>query len=256
MNAVGTPEIRIVDDAAAVAHAGATEFARHCRRSVAEHGTCSVALAGGTTPAGMYALLATAAALRDAVPWQQLHFFWGDERHVPPDHPDSNYRMAREALLSRVPVAADHVHRIAGENPDAARAAQDYERTLRAFFGVPPGAFPRLDLVLLGLGSDGHTASLFPGTPALAERERLAVSNPVARLHADRITLTVPVLNHAARVVFVVSGRDKAAALRAVLEGAHLPERYPAQLIAPVCGSLAWIVDRDAAHLLGRRGTA
>lgn len=252
MNAVALPEIWIVDDAAAVAHAAAVEFSRHCRRSVEEHGACSVALAGGSTPAGMYARLATDAALRDAVPWQQLDFFWGDERHVPPDHPDSNYRMAREALLSRVPVAADHIHRIAGENPDADRAAQDYERTLRAFFHLPAGAFPRFDLVLLGLGGDGHTASLFPASPALAERERLAVSNPVARLDADRITLTAPVLNHAARVVFVVSGRDKAAALQAVLEGAHLPERYPAQLIAPLGGSLAWIVDRDAARLLMR----
>ena len=245
------PEILIVDDAAAVAHAAAADFARHCRRSVAEHSACSVALAGGSTPAGMYALLATNAALRDAVPWEHLHFFWGDERHVPPDHPDSNYRMAHQAMLSRVPVAENRVHRIAGENPDAQRAAEDYEQTLRAYFALPAGVFPRLDLVLLGLGSDGHTASLFPATPALAEGERLVVANPVARLHADRITLTVPVLNHAARVVFVVSGRDKAAALQAVLEGAHLPERYPAQLIAPVSGSLAWIVDRDAAHLLG-----
>ena len=244
--------IQIVDDAAAVARAAATEFVLHSRRCVAEHRTCSVALAGGNTPGGMYALLAADATLRDAVPWEQLHFFWGDERHVPPDHPDSNYRMARDALLSHVPVAADHVHRIASENPDPDQAAADYERVLREFFGVPAGVVPRLDLVLLGLGGDGHTASLFPATPALAERERLAVSNPVARLHADRITLTVPVLNHATRVLFVVSGRDKAAALQAVLEGAYLPERYPAQLIAPVRGTLAWIVDRDAAYLLDR----
>jgi 6-phosphogluconolactonase len=187
---------------------------------------------------------------RGQVPWDKMHVFWGDERHVPPDHPDSNYRMAHEAMLSKVPIPQAHVHRIKSENPDAGRAAEDYEQTLLAFFHLTAGQFPRFDVVFLGLGPEAHTASLFPGTKALHETRRLVVLTWVGKFCTDRITLTPPVLNNAAGVVFLVSGEDKALALKAVLEGPDEPEQLPARLIRPAHGRLLWLVDRAAASLL------
>ena len=163
---------------------------------------------------------------------------------MPPDHADSNYRMAREAMLDRVPVPAENVHRIPAERPDAAAAAAEYEATLRAIFSRD---WPRFDLVQLGLGPEGHTASLFPGTPLLAERERWVAAPWVEAQHTFRITLTPPVLNHARRAMFLVSGDEKAAALHAVLEGAREPAVYPAQIVE---GNRLWLVDRAAARLL------
>jgi 6-phosphogluconolactonase len=179
-----------------------------------------------------------------------MHVFWGDERHVPPDHPDSNYRMANEALLSKVPIPPANVHRIKSEHPDAHQVADDYEQTLQAFFHLAAGQLPRFDLILLGLGPEAHTASLFPGTKALHETRRLVVSTWVGKFFTDRITLTPAVLNNAAGVIFLVSGEDKALALKAVLEGHDEPEQLPAQLIRPAHGRLLWLVDRAAAGLL------
>jgi 6-phosphogluconolactonase len=212
----------------------------------------TLALAGGSTPRSLYQLLADAAGpYRARLPWERFHFFWGDERHVPPDHPDSNYRMAREAMLDRVPVAPTNVHRIAAELADARQAAAAYEQELRGFFGLPPKrAWPRFDYLLLGLGEEGHTASLFPGSPALDERERLVAAPWVEAHQTFRITLTPPALNHAARVVFLVSGAQKAAALREVLAGELRPHLYPAQVVQPDDGELLWLVDRAAASLL------
>jgi 6-phosphogluconolactonase len=210
-----------------------------------------VALSGGSTPEALYRLLAAEdGGFRARVPWGQAHFFWGDERHVPPDHPDSNYRMACEAMLSRVPLPPGNVHRIPAENPDAAEAAAQYAETLRRFFGVAAGRFPRFDLILLGMGSDGHTASLFPGTDAVHDRAGLVAAAWVEIHKSHRITLTVPVLNEAASVIFLVSGEGKAEALRAVLEGPHQPDRFPAQLVFPREGRLLFLVDRAAARLL------
>jgi 6-phosphogluconolactonase len=158
--------------------------------------------------------------------------------------------MASEAMLSQVPVSPSQLHRIEGENPNATRAAEDYEQDLLRHFQPPPGAWPRFDLVLLGMGSDGHTASLFPDTGVLEEETRLAAAVWVPKLQVWRITLTAPLLNHAAKILFLVSGRDKATALREVLRGEFQPRRFPAQLIRPVQGSLAWLVDRNAASLL------
>jgi len=214
-----------------------------------------VALSGGSTPKGVYALLALDPGLQREVPWDKIHFFWGDERHVPPDHPDSNYRMADDALLSKVPVPVANVHRILSENRDADDAARQYEGTLRAFFQASAGRFPRFDLVLLGLGSDGHTASLFPGTTALHERQRLVAANWVGKLDVDRITVTAPVFNGACCVMFLVSGEDKAMPLKAVMEGRHEPEQLPAQLIRPEDGKLLWLVDQAAGRLLNAGGT-
>jgi 6-phosphogluconolactonase len=244
------PEILRVSDGAALCEAAASIFMRAADDAVRASGRFTVALAGGSTPRGLYTLLATDATLRSGIAWNTVHVFWGDERHVPPDHPDSNFRMANEALLTRVPVEPSHVWRIRGEYPDTSKAADEYERNLRVVFGRRAGQLPRFDLVLLGMGEDGHTASLFPGTTALRERQRLVIAQWVPKLHTDRITLTAPVLNNAACVMFLVQGVEKARALKAVLEDPFEPERLPAQLISPNDGRLLWIVDRSAASLL------
>lgn len=250
-------DIDISADAAALARRAAAECVRVAADAIALHGRCTVALSGGSTPTGLYALLASESdAFRGRVRWDSMHFFWCDERHVPPHHPDSNYRMVHDALLSQVPVPVQHVHRIRAENPDAGKAAEEYEQALRAFFRLEEGEWPRFDLVLLGMGPDGHTASLFPGTAVLDERKRLVAACWVEHLNATRITLTPPVLNNAACVLFLISGPGKAEMLRAVLTGDFQPARLPAQLIRPGGGRLLWLVDRAAAGLLDLHGKA
>ena len=244
-----TPEIQRVSDATALYQAAAEVFVRAATEAVRTADRFTVALAGGSTPRGLYGLLADPTH-RDRIAWNSVHVFWGDERHVPPDHADSNFRMANEALLTRVPVDPSQVWRIKGEYPDPSQAAAEYERKLRDVFGLRAGQLPRFDLVLLGMGDDGHTASLFPGTAALGERQRLVVANRVPKFNTDRITLTAPVINNAASVMFLVQGADKAPALKAVLESPFEPERLPAQLIRPDTGRLLWIVDQSAAGLL------
>jgi 6-phosphogluconolactonase len=243
-------EIQRVADGEAMNAAAADVFVRAAADAIRAAGAFTVVLAGGSTPKGLYTQLASDRSLCDAIPWEKVHFFWGDERHVPPDHPDSNYRMAQDALLARVPIDPAHVWRMKGEYPDASTAALEYEHNLRSIFRLTRGQIPRFDLVLLGMGPDGHTASLFPGTTALGERRRLAVSNWVGKFCADRITLTTPVFNNAACVMFLVQGSDKAAALKAVFEKQFEPEQLPAQLIRPYRGRLLWLVDRAAAGLL------
>src|SRR5262249_2539250 len=233
-----------------LSRAAATEFVRQAQEAVQAKGAFTVALSGGSTPKNLYALLADDSALRATIPWDKVHFFWGDERHVPPDHPDSNYRMAHEALLSKVPALPANVYRIKGEYPEASHAADEYDQTLRKFFGLAAGRFPRFDLLLLGMGPDGHTASLFPGTAALHESARLVVANWVEKFHSHRITLTPPVLNNAASIIFLVSGEEKADPLRSVLQGEEQPERFPSQSISPAQGTVLWLVDRPAARLL------
>lgn len=244
------PAIHIVANPEELSRAAAAEFVRQARAAVPAKGSFTVALSGGSTPRSLYALLASDNALRAAVPWEKTHFFWGDERHVPPDQADSNYRMAHEAMLSQVPVPPANVQRVQGEQLDASQAAEAYEQTLRACFRLATGQFPRFDLVLLGMGADGHTASLFPGTAALREQLRLVTANWVGQFNSYRITLTPPVLNNAACVLFLVSGEEKAETLRAVLQGEEQPERLPAQLIHPTDGRLVWLVDQAAARLL------
>jgi 6-phosphogluconolactonase len=228
--------------------AAAEEVLRAATHAVAERGRFTIALSGGSTPRNMYTLIAANAAT--TLPWDRMFFFFGDERHVPPDDPDSNYRMANESLLAKVPVPPANVFRIPAENPDADAAAEIYEQTLRKFFGLAPGEFPRFDLILLGIGPDGHTASLFPETAALQEKTRLVVANWVEKLGTSRITLTLPVLNHARCVAFLVSGIDKAAALHEILEGKAPAEKYPSKLVQPSEGKLIWFVDRAAASEL------
>ncbi|MGH7961790.1 MAG: 6-phosphogluconolactonase, partial [Candidatus Binatia bacterium] len=199
-------------------------------------------------PKGVHALLA-GPEFRTQISWPQVHLFWGDERCVPPTHADSNYRMAEESLLRYVPIPAQNIHRIPAEQ-EPLQAADAYEQTLRTAFALPAGALPRFDLIFLGMGPDGHTASLFPGTVGLREDKRLVVAHSVEKLHTWRVTLTYPVLNHAAHVVFLVCGADKAATLKAVRHGAFQPEQLPSQRIRPVDGTLHWLVDEAAASLL------
>ena len=243
-------EVRVFGDAAELARAAAGEISLHVRRTLRTSDRFTWALSGGSTPRGLYRLLASKPH-RERLPWTAIHFFWGDERHVPPDHAESNFRMAREAMLDAVAVPAANVHRIASEEPDAQRAAARYEAELRSFFRLMLTRWPRFDLVLLGLGEDGHTASLFPDSAAVRERERLVVAPWVEAQQAFRITLTPPVLSHARRVLFLVSGEEKAAALHAVVEGERDPDRYPAQAVE---GNRLWMVDRAAARWLRGAG--
>jgi 6-phosphogluconolactonase len=247
---VSSLDLRIVPDAPALFQAAAEEFVAQATAAVTAQGQFTVALSGGSTPRGLFNLLAT--KYGKSLPWDKMFFFFGDERHVPPDSPDSNYRMARETLLSRVPIPAANVFRVPAENPDAARAAEDYERTIQQFFRLTTGAFPRFDLILLGMGPDGHAASLFPETTALQERSRLVLANWVEKFKTCRITFTVPVINQAKVVTFLVGGADKAEALKEVLEGDQSPELYPSKLIAPINGRLIWLVDQAAAGALSR----
>jgi 6-phosphogluconolactonase len=228
--------------------AAADEVIHAATAAVAERGRFTIALSGGSTPKNLYTLIAANASAN--LPWAQMFFFWGDERHVPPDDPDSNYRMAKEAFLSKIPVPPGNIFRIPAENPDAAAAAEAYEQTLRKFFAVGAGEFPRFDLILLGMGPDGHAASLFPETAALQEKSRLVVANWVEKLGTSRITFTLPLLNAARCVAFLVSGIDKAEALHEVLEGNAPGEKYPSKLVQPSAGKLIWFVDRAAASQL------
>lgn len=239
-------DLQVLPDSAALAVAAAELFIHLASSAIAGRGRFSAALSGGSTPLNLFQVLRQAEYAR-RVDWSRVHLFWGDERCVSADHPDSNYRAVREALLKFVPIPLANIHRIPGEfEPEA--AAQAYENTLRRFFaGESP---PRFDLILLGLGDDGHTASLFPGSPAVAEQERWVISaehtTPPPPL-VSRITLTLPVINAARRVVFLVSGAGKAKILGEVLKLGKSAETYPAQLIRPRDGQLTWLVDRDAA---------
>ncbi|HUR44355.1 MAG TPA: 6-phosphogluconolactonase [Candidatus Saccharimonadales bacterium] len=246
-------EIQIVSDSAALLRTAAEIYISAARQSVAKSGRFAVALSGGSTPKEVYSLLADDAELCSQVPWRQTYFFFGDERNVGPNDSESNYRMAQEAMLAKLPIDTSQVHRIKSEGQDIAMAATLYADDLRRFFQPKAGEFPRFDLVLLGLGPDGHTASLFPGTRALQERNLWVCPNWVPKLQAYRITLTVPVINHAVRVLFLVRGGDKAQAVKAVLEGAYEPQQLPAQMINPHSGSLSWLLDRAAGAFLERQ---
>ena len=215
-----------------------------------------MALSGGSTPRDLYALLASP-EFAAQVDWTRVHFYWGDERAVPPDHPDSNYRMTQEVLLSRVHPPPENVHRILAELPPA-DAARAYETTIHETLFQspdrqgkdPPGKYPRFDLVLLGLGANGHTASLFPHTAVLHEATRWVAAEYVEEVKMYRITLTAPAINAAENILFLVAGADKAVTVRAVLYGEYRPEELPAQLIRPSAGHIVWLLDRDAANQL------
>jgi 6-phosphogluconolactonase len=241
------PKIIVLDDAQALYKRAAEEIAHLSGESICTHAEFTFCLSGGTTPAEVFDLLGSRFLL--SVDWNEVQFFWGDERCVPPDDDRSNFRMAQRTMLSKLPIKPEQIHRIHGE-ASPAEAASAYEAELHAHFGSDE--LPSMDLALMGLGDNSHTASLFPHNPALHETERLAlaveVDNPTER---HRITLTVPVFNNAANVMFLVSGADKAQAVWNVLKGPRDPDQFPAQLIAPADGQLIWLLDRDAASKLG-----
>jgi len=236
-------DLAVLPSAAALADAAAGRFVAAAGDAIATHGQFIVALSGASTPRDTYLRLGTK-ALVSRVMWSRVQVLWGDERCVPPDHVESNYRMARETLLDRVPVPAANVHRIHGED-DPATAAEVYEATLRALLRTPAGA--RIDLVLLGLGEDGHTASLFPGSAVVHEQTRWVMAARASAASMWRITLTPAVINAAAEVLFLVSGGAKAGIVRRVIEGPRRPQELPAQAIAPSNGRVRWCVDSAAA---------
>jgi len=248
-----SPEVRVYPDAVAVAEAAAEVFARAATRAVAENGRFYVALAGGSTPKAVYQLLADdEASGRRKLPWTGIEVFFGDERCVPPDHAESNFRMAHETLLARVPIPAANIHRIRGEmDPQAAAAA--YEVELKRVVPSHHAMLPRLDLVLLGMGQDGHTASLFPGTPGLQETSHSVVANPGPEPASWRVTLTLPALSAASNVLFLVIGAEKAPMLRRVLQTDAAGASYPAQRVRPTAGWLRWFLDEAAASQLNAR---
>jgi 6-phosphogluconolactonase len=245
-----TVNLSVLPDADDLGRAAAEQFVELARTSILSRSRFMVALSGGSTPQRLYQRLA-APPFRDRVDWSRTQVFWGDERGVPPDHPESNYRMAKEALLDRVPVPGRCIHRIRAEMPDRAAAARDYQVEIaRAFDVGEAGQPPSFDLLLLGMGNDGHTASLFPGGEALREGRRWAVSVVGPKPPPSRITLTAPILNRAREICLLVAGSDKAATLRAVLQGPHDPGRMPVQLLEPESGRLTWLVDEGAASQL------
>jgi 6-phosphogluconolactonase len=242
-------EIKIFSDRDQLFHAAAAHVAQTASEAIQKRGRFSMALSGGSTPKPVYAKLAKA-EYSSLIDWSRVHIFWGDERCVAPDDPQSNYRMARETLLDRVPIPQANIHRIHGES-EPLHSAQAYVQELQSMFGgqteqggPPPSG---LDLILLGMGDDGHTASLFPGSAAIAEQKRWVMAQYVEVFKMWRITLTPVFINTARNITFIVSGQDKAARLREVLEGPPQPMSLPAQAIRPTQGRLLWLVDKAAA---------
>ena len=243
------PEIRVVEDPAELARVAADEFKRLANEAVQNKGSFNVALSGGSTPKAMFDLLSTD-PWRATVPWSKTHFFWGDERHVPPDDEDSNYRMTKEHLFSSIPILPENIYRVEAEKPNAKEVAAKYERELRQHFNLSENEIPRFDLVFLGMGDDGHTASLFPGTDVVHDRQHLVAAPWVAKFDSHRITLTPKVINNADRIIFLVKGEDKANTLVKVLSDEKNIDLYPAQVVNPTHGSLLWLCDREASSKL------
>ncbi len=244
------PGMLVCPDAIGVARAAARQFVDWAWQFIAREGSFSVALAGGDTPRELYRMLASD-EFRTQVDWAKVRLFWGDERAVPPDHPESNYGMARRELIVRVPIPAGNVHRMEAERPNIGRAAQDYEETLRQFLQLNSHGFPRFHVILLGIGRDGHTASIFPGPTLQRDTSRWVTTPVIASLRTRRMTLTLPVLNAAYNVLFLVTGEEKAEVLRAVLEGRNDPA-LPAQLVTVPDGRRIFLVDEAASRLLSR----
>jgi 6-phosphogluconolactonase len=237
--------IKTYPDAKTLTREAALHFITCANEAIAERNLFSVALAGGSTPNALYEALATV-ELVPRVDWEKVHVFWGDERCVAPNHEESNYRMAYDAMLRHLPVPVKQIYRMEGEL-EPKEAAKTYEGRLKQFFQQN---IPRFDLILLGMGTDGHTASLFPGTKALEETKKWVMPNYVRKLSAWRLTLTAWTINQAANVTFLISGESKAEALQRVLAGRFTPNEVPAQMIRPERGQLRWLMDRAAATLL------
>ncbi|PYV13246.1 MAG: 6-phosphogluconolactonase [Acidobacteria bacterium] len=244
------PDVHVLSNLEELSRATASFFRAQAERTLEAEGIVFAALSGGSTPRRMYELLASADF---RLPWEKIHFFQVDERCVPPDSPQSNYRMVREAFLSRTAFPEANFHRMQAELGDREAAANAYADELSRWLRVSPGEWPRLDLICLGMGPDGHTASLFPGSSALEERKRWVLPNFSERLNSHRLTLTLPVLNAASEIIFLAAGADKAETLAAVLKGPGADERLPASLVRPARGRVTWFVDEAAARGLGQK---
>lgn len=239
----------------------AEKFVEFANEAIEKRGTFTVALAGGSTPKSLYKLLA-GEKFRNKIDWSKVYFFFGDERNVLPDNDESNFKMASENLFAPLKIRDDSIFRWQTELKTTEQIALDYENKLKRFFDWnlnPPATavgsdLPRFDLILLGMGADGHTASLFPYTEALRETEKIAVANRVEKLNTTRLTLTFPVINNARNVIFLVAGEEKAETLREVLEGEFTPEKYPSQNVRPANGELFWLLDANVAKLLRTYG--
>jgi len=239
----------IADTPQELADIVAAGFAREVDQVLKHRGRCTVVLSGGTTPKLFLSRLAEE-PYRSSVSWDRLHFFWGDERCVPYEHPESNSRMAQDALLKWVHVSAANIYRMPADQGHPNEAAAIYEETLRKFFGITDSNFPQFDIVFLGMGSDGHAASLFPGSPALAEKIQWVVPSSRGSEQMQRLTMTIPVFNNARKVLFVVQGAEKSATLKKVLAESQTSDLLPAQMIQPQRGSKLWFLDRMAAGTL------
>ena len=237
-------DIIICHDAEELARKAAEQFFALAGVAIIRSGRFTVALSGGSTPRALYSLLGSA-DYRERVDWRRVQLFWGDERCVPPDHAESNYRMVQEALLSKISMSPANIHRMAGEKEPRV-AANEYEEELRSFFALAPGQIPRFDLILLGLGEDGHTASLFPGGAAVKENERPVATAYVERLKAHRLTLTLPVINAAAQVTFLIAGQSKRSIVNEILRSDADSFSYPAARVSPSDGPLTWLITADA----------
>jgi len=241
--------IRVFPDLERLSREAAEQFVRLAQQQVQVSGRFSVALSGGSTPQRLYELLASE-PYRSRVPWEHVHVFWGDERWVPSDHPDNNFRMVNGSLLARVPLPAVNIYRVPTGSGDPTLAAAAYERTLRTFFKLQDGAWPAFDVVVLGLGEDGHVASLFPRSAALLETRHAVVATTGGNPNVPRVTLTLPVLNHAKHLLWLVAGAQKVSVARDVLEGSDRAENLPAQRVRPTRGEDLWLLDHAAASLL------
>jgi 6-phosphogluconolactonase len=240
-----TAEVCLFNDPEAVGLRAASIFSDLSKIAVAAKGRFSVAVSGGSTPLRLYEILGS--TFRKDIPWDRTEIFWADERCVSPGHEDSNYKGVHDALLSRIDIPAANIHRIKGEM-SYEEGAREYEEDLKRYFANSGSC--AFDLVILGLGEDGHTASLFPESAALAEKEKFAVTVYVEKLRSWRITLTIPVLNNSSSILFLVTGLKKAGILKEILGGSGNSQKYPAGLISPVAGELTWLIDREASSLL------
>jgi 6-phosphogluconolactonase len=240
-------EVSIFPDGGQLSVAAAAYIVRVAQESIATHGRFTLALSGGSTPRKLYAMLATE-PYRDQIDWTLTEIFWSDERCVPPDNAECNYLLAQEVMLSKVPIPASQVHRVAAELPDLDAASLSYTEVLHRVFGTK--GIPQFDLIQLGMGPEGHTASLFPHQASLKEQERLIMPVTVPKPPPTRLTFTPPLLNAAIHILFLVTGADKSEAVQAVLEKPYQPDEYPAQIIRPTHGEVTWMLDQAAASLL------
>src|SRR5690349_13184147 len=242
--------IAIYPDTDILSHEAAQYIVRVAQESIVTHGRFTLALSGGNTPKKLYGLLASEPYVSQ-IDWNLVEIFWSDERCVPPDSPDSNYHMAQEVLLSKVPIPANQIHRTPADEADRDAASEAYAQEMRNVFGT--NGVPKFDLIQLGMGPEGHTASLFPHQASLHEQQRLVMPVSVPKPPPARLTFTPPLLNAATRVLFLVTGADKVDAVQAVLEGDHQPDEYPAQIVQPPRGDVTWMLDNAAAARLSKQ---